>query len=532
VLMGESGLYVYNALGISQSNSPDAQDFALLADYDGPTWLTDCVFYQIFPDRFANGDPRLDPPEGALSLNGYSSVMREWHEPPLPYPESGNLDFYGGDLPGIQESLDYLEDLGVNGIYLNPIFPAPSNHRYNAQEFLTVDPYLGGDESLVALRDSMRSRDMRLVLDLTTNHSGSTHQWFVAAQTDATSPSADFYTFNEHPHNYESWLGHSSLPKFNYSSPTLRDVMYRASTSIMQYWLAEPFSIDGWRLDVSNMTARQGKTQLAQEVWREMRRIVKARFPESYIFGEDFFDGTPNLQGDSLDATMNYQGFNMPTWWWLAGEKHPKLEVKVPPMPSKAYADQLDNFRAVLPWAIASQQYNQLSSHDTPRILQIVDGDVNLAKVAATLLMTYVGVPCVYYGDENGMGDEATPNHRHPMVWDDEAWNHDLHTHYKLLIHLRRTAPALLYGGYQRLYAEDDLFVFQRQSPEQRMIIIAYRGTGDSQSLTIPLWHGGVADDTSLVDLLDDDATPVIVRDGVITIPAITQPTTMILTEA
>src|SRR5690606_38621709 len=207
--------------GVQRAETIDALDFKLLVDFDTPDWLNDRVFYQIFPDRFYNGDPELNVPEGAwayASALGHEFYTRSagWDALPRPYHEVGSQEFFNGDLPGITQKLDYLTELGVNGLYLTPIFTSISNHRYNASDFYNVDPYLGGNTALIALREATRARDIRLILDVTPNHTGTAHEWFQTAQADANAPSSAFYTFYQHPHEYESWLGHKSLPKLNY----------------------------------------------------------------------------------------------------------------------------------------------------------------------------------------------------------------------------------------------------------------------------------------------------------------------------
>ncbi len=516
-IVSAEGLYFYTGLGARMYESPDYDNFKLIADFDGPDWLDDAVFYQIFPDRFHNGDPELTPKPGAWSRHDKTVTNPEWDRLPVPYSEAANLDFYGGDLPGIQQKLDYLAELGVNAIYLNPVFPSPSNHRYNARDFMQIDPHLGGDEAFVDLMDALHARRMHMVLDITTNHSGSTHDWFVAAQADANAESAEYYSFNEHPTNYEAWLGVPSLPKLNYRSERLRQIIYGAPDSVMQYWLRPPFNVDGWRLDVANMTARQGQDQLIDAVYREMREAIKQNSPQAYIFGEDFFDGTPYLQGDMLDGTMNYKGFNIPTWRWLGGIKveHARRPERGDhlPLPSQAYAAQLDRFRAAVPWAVAVQQFNQLSSHDTPRILSITDGDVALAKLAVALLMTYVGVPCVYYGDEVGLEGRWDPDNRRTMPWDEANWDGDLHQWYKQLIALRKTSPALRHGGFQWLFAGEDVVAYQRQSIEQRLIVIGYRGDDMEDPVIIPVRHSGLVDGVTLRNVFVSSQT-VTVDDG------------------
>ena len=520
-ILTEEGTYYLNQYGVSRANRPDHWDFKLIADFITPSWLDNAIFYQIFPDRFHNGDASLNVEDGAWERKGYTVQFREWNKHPLPYQESGNLDFYGGDLVGIQQKIDYLKTLGINAIYLNPIFESLSNHRYNIKDFYKVDKHLGGNDALAKLSQTLHDNDMRLILDMTPNHSAATHPWFLEAQADENAPSAEYYTFYERPDNYEAWLNVPSLPKLNYASDKLRDKMYRDEDSILQYWLSAPYNIDGWRLDVANMTARQGKHQYAHEVWREMRQEIKPDYPEAYIFGEDFFDGTPYLQGDELDGSMNYQGFNMPTWRWLSGydsaiHHRPEFADRIP-LPSEVYDEQLRNFRSVIPWAIARQQFNQLCSHDTDRIYNIVNHDRDLLKLGVAMVMTYVGVPCIYYGDEVGLVGSKDPDNRRTMPWNEEKWETDILDWYKQLIHLRKTAPALLHGGYQTLYAQGDIFAFMRQSNQQTLIIIGHRGDNTIQQLQLPIEHAGIANDTELVNIIAD-TPPIKVSNGNITL--------------
>jgi alpha-glucosidase len=531
-LITDEGAYYLNALGINRAEMPDSYDFKLLADFEAVPWLEDAVFYQIFPDRFHNGDPSLNVAPDAWTYKGHSVQIREWGEPPLRYQESGSIDFYGGDLPGIQKKLDYIQQLGANALYLNPIFVSRSNHRYNIDDFFNVDPHLGGNEALVALREALDEAGMRVILDVTPNHTSNLHPWFTEAQADPNADSAEFYIFyDDERQDYLSWLGVHTLPKLNYASQKLRDAMYAQPDSVLQHWLRPPYRIDGWRLDVLNMTARHGADQLLHEVNAQMRAALKAEHPESYIFGEHFFDGTPYLQGDELDATMNYKGFNLPMWRWLSGhdlgtEWRPE-STDPSPMPSDTFADQLDYFRAAIPWVIARQQFNQLCSHDTTRILTIVNGDKALVKLGAAMLMTYPGVPCVYYGDEIGMDGENDPYNRRTMPWDEAEWDHDMLGHYRRLIELRRTAPALRRGGYQRLFAKGDLWAFQRQSAEQQIVVVGYRGPRTQPPSSLPVWHAGLADGTRVVDLLGGESF--VVENGALELPALERGAALLL---
>jgi alpha-glucosidase len=500
-LLTSEGAYFLNALGISRADGPDWYDFKLVANYAAPSWVNDSVFYQIFPDRFYNGDPALTVQPGAWTKREYSVQVREWGTEPLSYKDGGNLDFYGGDLPGIAQKLDYLQALGVNALYLNPIFTSQSNHRYNIDDFFNVDPHLGGNEALVNLRQALDVYGMRVILDVTPNHVSSLNPWFTDAQTNPAAPTADFFTFYERPHDYASWLGVKSLPKLNYESVKLREIMYEGEESVIRFWLKPPFRMDGWRLDVANMTARQGVTQLVHKVWRGIRRVVKQIDPQSYLMGENWFDASPYLQGDELDAVQNYTGFNIPMWRWLCGEDARYAHADTAVMSSEALAEHLNVYRASIPYVIALQQFNQLDSHDTPRILYTVNGDKSLAKLGALVLMMYPGVPCIYYGDEIGLDGGPDPDNRRTMVWDESAWDLDMLQHYKRLIALRRESPALRDGGYQQVAAHGGTFAFQRQSPEQRLIIVACREA--ETDLRLNVYPTGLADGAVLVDVLN-----------------------------
>jgi alpha-glucosidase len=304
--------------------------------------------------------------------------------------------------------------LGVNALYLTPIFTSPSNHKYDTVDYKHVDPHFGGDEALIALRNALDERDMRLMLDLVPNHCSAEHPWFLAAQADPAAPSAEFFTFYDRPDEYETWQGVRSLPKLNYRSLRLREEMYAGEDSVARHWLKPPFRIDGWRVDVANMLARQGENQLEHKVGCGLRRAIKSIAPQAYLIGENFFDGSSQLQGDELDATMNYRGFSIPLQQWLVGfdaslawrpgMQDPDL------LPTEALVEQWRAFMAAIPWQIATQQFNLLGSHDTRRISTVLGKDETLARIAAALLFTFPSTPSVYYGDEIGMAGGNDPD--------------------------------------------------------------------------------------------------------------------------
>jgi len=510
LIRADDGTRWYSAGGMTRYYPTDANDFVVLANYHAPAWVRDTVLYQIFPDRFADGDPTNNVQSGAYLYHGHPVIARRWDE--HPNRATGPFEFYGGDLQGIAQRLDYLTDLGISALYLNPIFRAPSNHKYDVEDYTSIDPHLGGETGLLMLRQALDDHQMRLVLDIVPNHCGVTHPWFVAAQRDPHAPTSEFFIFRRHPHEYESWLGVKTLPKLNYRSVRLRAIMYAGHDAIMRHWLRPPYRIDGWRIDVANMLGRLGPDNLGHKIGRGIRRAVKAEQPDAYLLGEHFFDGTPHLQGEELDATMNYQGFTFPIWRWLGGfEFNPQRPEADPrPIATETVADQWTAFRAAIPWQIASQQFNLLGSHDTPRIRTIVGNDLARVRVAMTLLFCYPGVPCIYYGDEIGLTGSGDPDCRRPMPWDESAWDHDLRTFVQQLVRLRRSAPALRWGGFQQLYAYGETIAFQREAPEQRLIIVARRS--DDGQRTLPIRHAGLADGTRMREILTGVET--VVYDG------------------
>ena len=503
-LQTPEGGYWFSGSGMTRYAPTDVTDFRVLANYHAPTWVHESVFYQIFPDRFYDGDPSNNVRTGEYDCHGKPVIARKWGELPRPHSESGGSEFYGGDLQGILQQLDYLQDLGVSALYLTPIFTAPSNHKYDVADYKQVDPHFGGEAALIALREALDRRGMRLMLDIVPNHSGANNTWFLEAQAHPEARTADFYTFHEHPGVYEAWMGLRSLPKLNYRSERLREFMYAGEDSVMRYWLRPPFRIDGWRIDVANMLGRQDEIQLGHKVGRGMRRAVKAERSDAYLIGEHFFDGTEHLQGDELDAVMNYQGFMFPVLQWLADFDVASVWRREWPdkqnLPTEALAAQWQTFLAAIPWQIALQQFNLLGSHDTPRLLTHLGGDVERMRVAVALLFTFPGVPCVYYGDEIGMEGAADPDNRRCMNWNPEAWNTDLRAYFQQLIALRRVSPALQHGGFQLLYAAGETIAFLREASEERLLVIARRMYDGLASL--PVRQADLPDGLQLHEML------------------------------
>ena len=498
------GSFYYNQYGLSPIDSPDWFNFTVLGDYEPPAWVREQVFYQIFPERFANGDESNQRIAGEPTIMGKPVQISEWGAQPKPFMEARTVEFFGGDLPGITQNLDYLQDLGVTALYLNPIFDAETNHFYDIRDFNRVAAGLGGDAALQELREAMTARGMRLLLDITPNHIGAHHPWYVSAKTDPQSPTAEYFYRHPDTGEIEHWLGVPLLVKLNYNSQKLRDAIYRSPDSPIRKWLKPPYSADGWRLDVANMTANFWHTQDDSEVWREMRQAIKAENPQAYMMGEYFQDSSPHLQGDELDASMNYQGFNTPVRRWMGKGDHGIVQNEPfgdpNPLPSASLALQWQQYLTAIPYTIALQQFNQIGSHDVARPLWVAGGDKALVKAATALLMGFPGVPCLYYGDELGLDGGGDPDNRRCMPWDESQWDRDLRGFHQQLIAIRRSSHALQHGGFQLLYASGDWVAFQRQSRQEQMIVAACRAA--PAPIALDMHKADIPDGSTLRDLL------------------------------
>ena len=534
VLEADDGVWFYSAAGPSAHDPLDASDFRLLADAAPPAWLRSAVFYQIFPDCFAHGDPSRDPRPEEYDYRGQRPRTYAWETLP-PEDQIFPLVFYGGDLRGIRDRLDYLKNLGVNALYLNPVFTSFSNHKYDVADYQHVDAHLGGDEELARLRQALAERGMRYLLDLVPNHIGSSHPWFRAAQAASSAPEAGFFTFARHPDQYATWLGVQSLPKLNYRNEELRRRMVTGPDSVLRRWLRPPFSADGWRVDVANMLGRQGEVQLGTEIARAIRQAVKETRPDAYLLGEHFFDAAAQLQGDQWDGAMNYAGFTFPLWHWLRGYKqdaHGMKDVIASPVPwpTAALESAWRSRMAALPWAIALQQYNQLGSHDVPRIRTVVGGNDALHRLAALVQFTYPGVPGLYYGDEIGMKDVPRLGQRGCMIWDQGRWDAGLLAFYRDLIALRRASPLMQEGGFQMLAVEPDTFAYQREGTEGRLLVVAHRAERPRPAGPIEVAHGGIPDGLELVERFSGKTA--VAREGKLALPELPQGATLWVAEA
>jgi len=480
--------------------------------YEPARWVWSQVFYQIFPERFFDGDPSNNVKDGEYRYEGKPVVAKGWDE--LPTRGQGAREFYGGDLEGIRQKLSYLQDLGVTALYLNPIFTSPSSHKYDTVDYFSVDPHFGTNARFADLCAELRARGMRVVLDAVVNHTSERHPWFdrygeypeTGAYGSLEAATRGFYTFlSEDPESYSGWYGVKTLPVLDFSHPEVRRRVFEADDAILRVWMREPYRIDGWRFDVVHMLGEGTGAKNNAHYVRAFRKTLREENPEAFVLGEHFFEATAWLQGDQEDGAMNYYGFALPVWAFLAGRDHRGHPVKVD---ARDFEPMLARARSKLPFEIQLSQFNLLNSHDVARLLTLLGDDRELMKVAVTALFTYVGVPCVYYGDEVGLLGGDDPDNRRPFPWDEALWDENLLAHYRTLIAFRKACRALQEGAFVSLYAEGDVYAFARLLGDE--VVITALNRAEPVSVTLPVWKLGLRDET-LSSLLEREAPR---RDG------------------
>lgn len=404
-----------------------------------PYWVQDAIFYQIFPDRFANGDPSLNPPN-----------VQKWGATPTAW------GFQGGDLRGILQHFDYLLDLGVTALYLNPIFQASSTHRYNASDYFKIDPKLGTLDDFHALVDSAHRNDMRIILDGVFNHCGRGFFAFAdVLENGDRSPYQDWFYIKKYPldaytpgeaQNYLGWWNHKSLPKLNTGNPAVRNYIF----SVARYWIEQ--GADGWRLDVPNEIDDDG-------FWEEFRHVVKSANRDAYLLGE-IWDVNPRWANEThFDGLMNYP-LREALLAMLNGHEN-----------AAQFADRVEGLLKSYPRENLCAMFLPLGSHDTERIKTMMEGSLEKTKLAFLVQMAFPGAPAIYYGDEIGLEGGKDPENRRAFPWKEAAWNQELRAWVKTLIAVRKQIPALRRGDFQRLVAEDGLYAFVRKLGEEKVLV-------------------------------------------------------------
>ncbi|MCR5426959.1 MAG: alpha-glycosidase [Lachnospiraceae bacterium] len=419
-------IYYYTQAGVTTYVPGNEDNFLLLTKYRQPEWIRGAVFYQIFP----------------------------WA--------------YGG-LDGIREAIPYLKELGVTALYLNPIFRAPSYHKYDCSDYFHVDEQFGGDEALARLSAALHENGMKLILDISINHTGLEHAW--------TQGKRHFY-FEGADGKLQGWAGYEGLPVLDYRNEELRDLIYRGPDSVLRKWLKPPYSIDGWRFDVADVFARNDEVQLADEVWREVCDAIREVNPEAVIIGEHWGDCSAYLQGDLWNMPMNYYGFGrivrqfagLPELFTARNAVLAGIPYK---MTAQDVAARTVSHYRHLPQVIADCQMNLFDSHDVPRVHNHASITKNQMRSIVLSQLLWTGIPCIYYGDELGIDGyvEHDKGFRYPMPWDnrpeDADWYYAL---YAQMIRLRKEVPAFAEGGRKVLYAEGYVLAVARFFAEELYI--------------------------------------------------------------
>ncbi|WP_083707256.1 glycoside hydrolase family 13 protein [Intrasporangium flavum] len=484
-----------NGTGVHLRDVPDASDFRLVAhDKPAPVWAEGSVVYQIFPDRFARSAraDRRPLPDWA--------VPASWDDPVDTSPGVIAHQLYGGDLDGVVEHLDHLESLGVDVVYLTPFFPGRSNHRYDASSFESVDPLLGGDAALRRLTTAAHERGMKVLGDFTTNHTGDAHEWFVTASGPGgkSTPERDYYIWEGG--QYVSWLGVPTLPKLNHLNHDLRRRIFEDRSGVVRKWLSRSGGLDGWRVDVANMTGRWRATDVNHEVAAQMRDALGRWAPDALLVGEHVHDYTVDMPGDGWHGVMNYAGFCKPVWTWLRDDTgDPNFlgaPVPVPLLDAGAVVETMRDFTSRIAWSSLVHSFNLVGSHDATRVRTLVGDDDRMVDAAAGLLFTLPSMPMLTYGDEIGMEGTFGEDGRRPMPWDESRWDTRILATYRGMISARRRSVALRRGGLRWVHASGDAIVFLRETADEVALVHVARAA--HEPVVVERRHlGGIEDGAS-----------------------------------
>ena len=411
--------------------------------FKAPDWSSGQVYYQLFPERFKNGDPSLTP-EGA---DAWGSV-----------PTREN--FMGGDLRGIREKLPYISALGATCLYLTPVFEAPSNHKYDTVDYYRIDPHFGTEEDLRALISDAHALGIRVLLDGVFNHCGYYWPPFQdVVKNGEASKYRDWFFINAYPVTHETrtydCVGHYKwMPKLNLANPELR----RYFIEVGKHWL-QAVGADGWRLDVAD--------EVPAVFWEEFSREMKLAKPDCLLLGETWGDAWRLVSPGRLDSAMNYL-FRDAARDWLALSK----------LGASGFADRANRLLSLYPYEVSLRMYDPLDSHDTPRFLTFCGGDIEKYRLAVALQMCFPGCPAVYYGDELGMEGENDPDCRRAMDWEAAEKEPELLGWFRELIAMRKGSPALRKGGFYNSVCDDgaNVFGFCRTHEREDVLVVINAG--------------------------------------------------------
>jgi len=532
----------YNKYGYFEEFKDEGR-FEIIRDFVIPDWAKGAVMYQIYPDRFCNGDPSND-----VKTNEYIYLKKmvehvDWNEPPA---EKDVNRFYGGDLQGVIDKLDYLEELGVEAIYFNPIFVSPSNHKYDAQDYHHIDPHLGkiikdggrvlknnaltnadasmyitrttseenltaSDELFIELVNKAHARGIKVLVDGVFNHCGAFHRWLdregfykdleSGAYQSKKSPYRDFFYWKEDG-TYEGWWGYENHPKLNEEGcKKLKEEILE----IGKKWVSEPFCCDGWRLDVA---ADLGKTsEFNHQFWADFRKAVKGVSDDKVILAEHYGDAAGWLRGDEWDSIMNYDAFMEPVTWFLTGvSKHSTEKREDMYNNADIFWGSMIYQMGKLPIQSLTTSMNELSNHDHSRFLtrtnmQVgrveTEGsaaaekgiDMAVMREAVLLQMTWPGAPTVYYGDEAGVVGWTDPDNRRTYPWGKE--DKELIEFHKKAIAVRKDNPVLRHGSLHHLYGEYGVIAYGRFDRTDKFLIVLNNDEAE-KTISVPVWEMGM----------------------------------------
>lgn len=537
-------------------------DFVITPGFKTPDWAKGAVMYQIYTDRFFNGDKSNDVETREYSYIGdYSVKVDDWYK----YPATmGVREFYGGDIQGVWDKLDYLEKLGVEVIYFNPMFVSPSNHKYDIQDYDYIDPHFGkivkdegellsegnylnreasryitrvtdkanleaSNELFARFVEEVHRRGMKVILDGVFNHCGSFNKWLdreqiyenqegyeKGAYVSGDSPYRSFFKFFEDawPYNYHynGWWGHDTLPKLNYEeSPKLYEYIMR----IARKWVSPPYNVDGWRLDVAADLGHSG--EFNHKFWKDFRKNVKEANPEAIILAEHYGDPGSWLQGDEWDTVMNYDAFMEPITWFLTGmEKHSDEKRDDLRGDSYSFFASMRHHMSRFQGNSLLVAMNELSNHDHSRFMTRTNGNVGrvasvgpqaaemytnkgIMKEAVIMQMTWPGAPTIYYGDEAGVCGWTDPDNRRTYPWGREDM--ELIEFHRDAIRIHKNNIALRKGSFKALLGEYNIIAYGRFLNDN-ILAIAINNNDSEREIHIPVWQLGVRDNSIMESLM------------------------------
>lgn len=442
--------------------------------YEEVSWAQEGVVYQIFPDRFFNGNKKNDP-EGTLP----------WGK------EVSKTTMFGGDLQGIIDKLGYFKDLGVDIIYFTPIFASTSNHKYNTKDYYKIDPYFGDAETTKKMVDMAHEMGIKIIFDGVFNHSGSDFFAFQdVIEKGEKSRYKDWYFIDSFPidleaPNYTTFgIRQGYMPKLNTTNPEVTEYF----VEVGKYWIQE-IGIDGWRLDVCD--------EIDHKFLRAFREGVKKVYKDAFIIGEIQHEGASFLRGEQLDSIMNYPFRD------VCLEFFAKRNIT-----SDKAIDILESYRSLYPEKINKQLLNLIDSHDTPRFITESMGRKESLMLAAALQYTYIGIPYIYYGTEVGMKGTNDPYCRRCMVWDEDKQDAGLLSYYKKLNRIRKENKALIHGDFKLVEARGMVLSFIREYQDESLLIVI-NNSQEEELLTVPY---SLEKELLSEEIIADDSKGIVVK--------------------